>query len=423
MKRVLVVLVGLGVAILLFFCPSAYGTDTLKICCINVLQGDATLIVSPAGQYMLIDAGKAMKGDTVLFIIRDTLGITHLDYTLATHYDDDHIGGMDVVINGLGGHDSILEACYDRGTAHEDTTKLQYRQYVEAVGPKRETINLGQVIDLGAGVTAQCMAVNGKVLSGDSVSVTEENDRGVAVVLRYLGFDFYVGGDLSGYDTLSHTDVETALAPCVGDIDVCQINHHGSKYSTNQTFVDSLRPEASVISVGYQNYDHPGQEVLDRLAAANSYIYQTHMGDTSDGATIPPGQGVIVDGNVWIKVFGDKYTVNDSLYPVGIVESTRARLVKTEHCILLEVSPNPCRPSDGLDINCQFPIERRFSLTIYDVTGRPARTLVEDGEGPCYHKVTWDGLDDSACRVPSGIYFCRLETGFLDYTKKIILLD
>ena len=132
-------------SVLLLNIFSIISAQPLKIYCIDVDQGSSTLIVSPANKYILIDAGDYETGynygDTVLRLIRN-LGITHLDYTLATHYHADHIGGMPTVIYGLSGsghNDSILHYCYDRADTY---TTTQYIYYKNAVAGKRRTIGI-----------------------------------------------------------------------------------------------------------------------------------------------------------------------------------------------------------------------------------------------------------------------------------------
>lgn len=75
---------------------------------------------------------------------------------------------------------------YDRGYSY---TTQAYVNYVQAVGSVRTTINLGQVLDLGGGAQARCVAVNGNGVPGAS----EENDLCAGLVVSYGGFDFFIG--------------------------------------------------------------------------------------------------------------------------------------------------------------------------------------------------------------------------------------
>ncbi len=292
----------------------------LKIYCIDVNTGSSTLIVSPANKYILIDAGEYTNfyGDTVLNYIR-SLGITHLDYTVATHYHSDHIGGMPRVINGLsggGGNDSILQWCYDRGDTY---TTYQYTNYKNAVAGKRRTIALGETIDLSGGVKMVCIVSNGKIVNGDSVASLppdNENYRSIGFVLTFGTFKFWVGGDLTG--TGGERDVESKVAPIVRKVDVYVTNHHGSTNSSCETFLDSLRPEAAIISQGVDptNNGHPHQGCLDRLIAHNTYIYQMNAnpsGGTFDTLT----QGRILNTTAAITVNTYNYIINGDTYQLS----------------------------------------------------------------------------------------------------------
>ncbi len=92
---------------------TAWAGDTLFIHCLDVGQGDATLIVSPTGQTMLVDAGNNGMGEDKVLPLLDNLNITSLDYIIATHYHADHVGGIDEVVDSLS-IDSI-GVIYDRG--------------------------------------------------------------------------------------------------------------------------------------------------------------------------------------------------------------------------------------------------------------------------------------------------------------------
>lgn len=276
--------------------------DTLYIYCINdVGKGDATLIVSPTNTTVLIDAGDPTKGYDEVFPFIDSLGITSLDYIIATHYHADHIGGIDEVINSIG-LDSIKECVYDRGWGYHGT---QYNQYETAVGVKRTEIEDGAVIALGAGITLTCVAVNSNgVLSGPYPDDKyNENDLCVAMKLSYGLFDFFVAGDLSGRKTSEYNDIETSVAPEVGEVEVYQVNHHGSKFSSNEYFVNTLHPRVSVLSVGDNTHGHPDSGVVTRLESVGSVIYQT-----SDST------GSAIDGDITIKVYLEDVWVNGDPY-------------------------------------------------------------------------------------------------------------
>ena len=279
--------------------------DTLYIYCIDVGQGDATLIVSPTDETMLVDAGKNGRGSSEVVPFLDSLGITSLDYIVATHYHADHIGGIDEVVDSLS-IDSV-GAVYDRGGSYGTQT---YFSYVAAADTKRTTIELGQVISLGAGVSLTCVAVNAEALESGVPrgSASNENDLSVALKLTCEEFDFFVGGDLSGADSGGYTDVETPTAPAVGKVEVYQVNHHGSKFSSNSVFVETLYPIVSIISVGNNSYGHPDPGVVARLEEVSWEVFQTEDGD-----------GNVVDGDVDVKYCpgSDHFLAEGSPYPLN----------------------------------------------------------------------------------------------------------
>lgn len=297
----------LQVVVLLFICflfsVSITFAQQLKIVHIDVGQGDATLIIGPTGTSMLFDAGPAGKG-TKLRQVLDANGITSLNYFVAGHYHADHIGSIDELIaTGI----SITTASYDRGGSYSSQT---YTDYVNAVGAKRQTITLGQIIDLGGGVRAECVAVAGQTHNGIvSTATSDENALSVALVIRYGTFDYIIASDMTGGG--GKPDIETKVAPYAGDIDVMHVGHHGSTTSTNQLWVDTLKAEQSIISLANGNtYGHPTQTVLDRLnASANMInIWQTQAGT---GAT---ASKVKVGGDITFLTNGSSYTITATGY-------------------------------------------------------------------------------------------------------------
>lgn len=304
-------------SMLLFFrceCPTVT-TDTnnfatsnklLQICVIDVDQGDAILVITPDSKYVLIDGGNTNKGNNEINPLLDSLRITHLDYIFVSHYDTDHIGGLDEAVNHLS-KDSIINYCYDSGGGRN---KEPFTQYLASIGTKRKLIASGDTIKI-SDVTIICTNANGKLINSETVNIKDVNDSSVGLIFSYRNFKFFTTGDLSGENFGDLRDIETKLASFVGDIDVYKVSHHGSKYSTNQSFINSIRPEASVLSLGKNSYDHPSQNVIDRLINAGSKVYQT---DSSNYGQIPMAAGKLVRGDVWIRVYANYFIVNTDTF-------------------------------------------------------------------------------------------------------------
>lgn len=292
----------------------------LRIYHFDVEQGDATLIISPDGRTLLFDAGNEGKGRDRVVPRLQALGVSSLDFTVLSHYDADHVGGLDEVI--LGGFAPV--AAYDRG---DNTTRntIAVQNYFNAAGPLRRTIQPGEIINLGAEVIVECVAVNGVTSEGTSAGVTadEENESSIALVVRYRDFDYFIAGDLTG-GGLGTKDVESLVAPVARDVDVLHVGHHGSPTSTNQALVDRLKAEAAIISVGYSNtYGHPDQAVLDRLTAPSEMlaIWVANRGtpNMSSPKMIVAGNSSAADGEIVLLTNGStQFSINGVSYAMDV---------------------------------------------------------------------------------------------------------
>lgn len=125
------------------------------------------------------------------------------------------------------------------------------------------------------------------------VAVSEENDRGVCLHVEFGDFDLTTWGDVDGTDAGSRTDVESQVAPVTGDVEVVKVDHHGSAYSSNLTYMNTLSPEVAVISVAKNSYGHPDPAVVARWDQ-HGKVSQTQDPDTNalvDGSVV-----VVTDG-------------------------------------------------------------------------------------------------------------------------------
>jgi hypothetical protein len=98
-----------------------------------------------------------------------------------------------------------------------------------------------------------------------------ENDYVIGVVIRYGDFTYGTFSDLDGEYTKSefgyfYNDIEKSVIPRVGELDVYNVDHHGSEHSSSQAFLDKIKPRVSIVSCGFNNsFQHPDQRTLDRL--------------------------------------------------------------------------------------------------------------------------------------------------------------
>jgi len=259
----------------------------LSVYFLDVEQGNCVLIVSPSSTAALIDAGSWPSGDApsddapVNFIqgLMDTDVTFNLQYVIATHYDADHIGKLDEVLNaGLLAPNGTV---FDRGDV--SSTKDAYLTYRTSIGShRRAALQPGMEINLGCNAVLTCVAVNGSYLAGGKIVAVQtagldENGLSAAFILSYGNAKLWFGGDLTG-------EVESALAPFVPDIDVYAVDHHGSTTSSSLTLLQHLRPEFAIVQSGQTNtYGHPNKKVIQRILSvtdsqgdAPKVIYQNH---------------------------------------------------------------------------------------------------------------------------------------------------
>jgi beta-lactamase superfamily II metal-dependent hydrolase len=326
------------------YSPAARALENrfLEIVHVNVGQGDATLIISPNGKTMLIDGGDTGKGNRVIVPLLKARGIDHLDYIVATHYDADHIGGLDEVINHFQGR---IGKILDRGRAGRKKVpgSKAYAQYVTSgkLDTDRDPVSLGSAgfaFDDELRVTV--VAAGGCVLGQGHLPVAarlDENSVSVALVISYGRFDYFIGGDLTGggrSGSRRTPDIETSTGLVVGDIDVLKLSHHGSETSSNEMFLAATSPEVAIASVGNdgknRRYHHPKRSVLDRLhdlkaAGVLKRLYSTNQGETDGGLeTRDHGLLKIAKGDVVLRTDGNRYSVNNDWY---VADGVKSRVV------------------------------------------------------------------------------------------------
>ena len=245
---------------------SASAANTLDIYFIDVEGGQSTLIVTPAGESLLVDTGWAgnngRDSSRILAAARDA-GITRIDYLLTTHFHTDHDGGVielasKIPIGTFVDHGSVTNP----GTTDPDTQRRGFEAYA-AVRAKSQHLEPKPGDRLGLkGVEAIIVSSGGatitKPLGGGGQSNATctasapdaeepfENPRSTGIRLRYGRFRFIDLGDLTGQPLFALFCPKNLL----GAADVYLVPHHGGRDVTHPAYVAAVRPRVAVMNNG-----------------------------------------------------------------------------------------------------------------------------------------------------------------------------
>lgn len=255
----------------------------------DVGQGDGAILISPQGEVVLFDNGVRNNCDKPVSYLRQ-LGIAEIDYHIASHYHADHIGCTTEVLQQF----PLQNDAFDRGGSYGSST---YERYVSGIGTHRKTAEPGMTITLDSD-TPYPVTIVFVALNGDGMDTTDENSLSLVAVIHFGDFDAEMGGDLTGYRNGGTADVETSVAPRVGQIEVYKVHHHCSRYSSNDFWLTTVTPLVAIVSAGDRNpYGHPTEQCLDRLHAAGVKTYWTELGN---GANPDPTYDA-VGGNIVVE--------------------------------------------------------------------------------------------------------------------------
>lgn len=243
----------------------------IRVDFIDVGQGDASLIVCN-GEAMMIDGGSSEKSD-LIYSYLESHWVYDLKYVVATHPDDDHIGGLSGAI-----HEASVERAFCSVNEYDSRSFENYRKSLNEQGVSIEVPNAGDTLDLGGAKVTFIAPIE---------TFEENNNNSIVIRIVYDEVSFLFTGDAEILE-------EQSILASGQDIksNVLKIGHHGSSYSSTKDFLNAVSPDLAVISCAEGNdFGFPKQSVLDRLKKMEVKLFRTDLNGSisiysADGKTL-----------------------------------------------------------------------------------------------------------------------------------------
>ena len=229
-----------------------------RLAALDVGQGQSLVFMSDKSTVVVDCGGNKMTNAGVIAseYIRDN-GRGQIDMLILTHFHADHTNGVETLMKLIDVNRLIVP-----DTDADDPARIRI---IELAG------------DHGVDVT---YISSDTLFSADSMDILvfaapggkDKNEQGISVMCRAGSFETLTTGDLSSVS-------ENALmrGRPLPDIEVLVVGHHGSKYSSSDAFLETVKPELAIISVGRNNYGHPTYDAMLRLFRAGARVLRTDM--------------------------------------------------------------------------------------------------------------------------------------------------
>ncbi len=254
--------------------------DKLNIIFLYVGQADCTFI-KLNDKSMLIDAGNNEDGKNIVSYLQ-SLEINKINYVIGTHADEDHIGGLDDIINNI-----EVEKVYMPQKGKDETN---YKNVVKSASNKNINIETPNINDEFNIEKAKC-----KVMSVMNYEGINDNNSSIVLQLSYENTKYLFMGD-------AEKEVENSRK--WDKVDVLKVGHHGSNTGSTADFLNQVAPHYAIIEVGNNNkYKLPNSKAISRIESVGATILRTDTNCSSfmissDGKEIEEKEiNINLDGN------------------------------------------------------------------------------------------------------------------------------
>ncbi|MGM0436977.1 MAG: DNA internalization-related competence protein ComEC/Rec2 [Bacillota bacterium] len=230
-------------------------SEKLEIIFFSVGQGDSILLDLPTGEKILIDGGgkagmKSDQGEVVLLPYLKHKGIKKIDLGIITHFDTDHALGIISLLKENKLNALLIPKIHSENHLYQQANKLAVENGIKIYkGQRGDLIKNGRVL----------LSIIHPYLENNYLA-TNRNNNSIVLKVDYYNFSLLLTGDLE-------KEGELRLVNSGDDLksQILKLGHHGSNSSSSMEFLEKVKANEAIISVGENNYGHPDKAVIDRI--------------------------------------------------------------------------------------------------------------------------------------------------------------
>jgi beta-lactamase superfamily II metal-dependent hydrolase len=244
-------------------------TGLVQVHYLDVGRGDASLLLAPAGETVLIDGGG--EGSAAVDHLRN-LGITRVNLVIATNGNDEHIGGLIDVLKTL-----TVDQVATNGIAVDSAVFQSFDAAITASGARRVVVDRGDRLQVGA--------LTLEIINPGPLPNPDPMESSIVVrVVCPEGPASTLGATRSSFLFTSDIDAPGESAILLSGLPVrsgvLQAAHHGTCSGSSAAFLAAVAPEMVVLSLGPNVAGEPCAEVLARLEATGATVWRTDQNGT-----------------------------------------------------------------------------------------------------------------------------------------------